>query len=582
MFTENQWYSKSTSAIAGRYSIESEEKQMELTLIEDDVVTSSLKSMLEWREKRFKELKLLLSSLTSKTSDINTYLVSDKDRLYLMDEDYILKKLDQECWTKIINASGIKGLMTTVQSKKMEAELELKPQLFSLENGQKQFSYYLENANKLFAERVEGVFRYLSKEHITNAPGRFSEKLIFSGIPSHYYFYESPTVAAIHDLRCCIGILMKNTDSICEYETHSILTRAQENCGEFIYIDGNSIAVKLHKKGTGHIHVEPNIADKLNDVLTYLYPVALSDGNRKPKLSTVSKGLSKSFVCHEALIPKDLREIIRNAKVEKDYELVKSNNIGREYERVYNGLTSVTVKKTDKPLVDTLYGELCSSVKPQFLEEISYIFDMSVEDVQSFNREVICNGIAPLDKVESQFYQTTEKLKGMVRDRLIGMDLSDKNCLEPNVGFGVLADLLPKTATVIDISEFNINYMKSRGYVNTVKGCFLKWCELGTKLYDLVLMNPPFSQNRWRYHIEAALSVLDEDGVCVAILPSTVKSKLEELSNTHSMTHEIVWEGTEEFEGTGKIGICVIEFVKDSSGKDVPVSSGLNSLLGLF
>ena len=58
-------------------------------------------------------------------------------------------------------------------------------------------------------------------------------------------------------------------------------------------------------------------------------------------------------------------------------------------------------------------------------------------------------------------------------------------------------------------------------------------------------MNPPYSQGRWQAHIEKAATLLADDGVMVAILPSSAAGKdvLPGMKTTWSKVYENQFKG---------------------------------------
>ena len=62
--------------------------------------------------------------------------------------------------------------------------------------------------------------------------------------------------------------------------------------------------------------------------------------------------------------------------------------------------------------------------------------------------------------------------------------------------------------------------LESKGY-NVTQADFLAWS--GDPV-DRIVANPPFSEGRWRAHIEHAASMLKPGGRIVAILPESAKN----------------------------------------------------------
>jgi hypothetical protein len=57
-----------------------------------------------------------------------------------------------------------------------------------------------------FAERVDGIFRTLSQEHVTNRPEGFGKRMILAYV--YNWYVDSSRCGYIHDLRCVIARFM--------------------------------------------------------------------------------------------------------------------------------------------------------------------------------------------------------------------------------------------------------------------------------------------------------------------------------------------------------------------------------------
>ncbi|MDN2483840.1 DUF4942 domain-containing protein [Vibrio agarivorans] len=527
------------------------------------LIDSEIEKQLKWRATKLEELTNMRDFLQSNTGTIQTYLLDRQSSLSFADDVILGRRLDKECWSEVIGKSGVRHLMTEMQRQKMEEELSSNPLPFTAEAAKKQLTYYTDNAHKLFAERVEGIFNQLSAEHVTNRPGRFSEKLIFGGI-QRFSLYNSRSVAAIHDLRCVIALLHGEVREIERHETEAIINQALTNTGTDVLIDGNALSLKIFKKGTCHLVVATSIADQLNDTLSFLYPLSLSDASEAKKIKNASAAkLQKKFVMRTELLPADLREALSMTKVERYYDLKKSDRFDREYERVETDKFEMKISDKDVSVVESLLGELAVDIV-KYSGSSTFIFDFDVSDLR---REIVANGLAPLDKVDSQFYQTTDLLRQVFSDEIENYDLANMRCLEPSAGFGQLATMLPLNSTVIDVSSFNIDVLRSKGFCNAKKADFLDWSSTESSLYDLIVMNPPWSGNRSNLHLEAALGLLADEGTCLALLPSTVLNKIDAICSKHEVDYQTIWKGTEKFSGTGELGCVVISCTKRSQNQ---------------
>ncbi len=104
--------------------------------------------------------------------------------------------------------------------------------------------------------------------------------------------------------------------------------------------------------------------------------------------------------------------------------------------------------------------------------------------------------------------------------------------LEPSAGTGQLVRALNDYKLLMGLDynvtaiELNLELCEQSG---AEQADFLTW--QSPRLYDRVIMNPPFKQVR--AHISKARSLLKPDGVLIALVPSTFKegAVLETLSN---------------------------------------------------
>jgi hypothetical protein len=136
--------------------------------------------------------------------------------------------------------------------------------------------------------------------------------------------------------------------------------------------------------------------------------------------------------------------------------------------------------------------------------------------------EIVTIGCIP-DHKSHQFYPTPEKLAMKVVE-LAAIEPAHE-CLEPSAGTGALAKFMPKERTTcVEISAMHESVLTAQGFT-TVRSDFLAWAQQPAhKTFERVLMNPPFSEGRWRAHVELAAQMLRPGGRLVAILPSGAKT----------------------------------------------------------
>lgn len=80
---------------------------------------------------------------------------------------------------------------------------------------------------------------------------------------------------------------------------------------------------------------------------------------------------------------------------------------------------------------------------------------------------------------------------------------------------------------------------------SVIEADFLKWAP-GKPKADRIVMNTPFSEGRWKAHLEAAAALLKPDGRLVAILPASAKGKdlLPGFAHDYSRIYDDEFAGT--------------------------------------
>jgi predicted RNA methylase len=96
----------------------------------------------------------------------------------------------------------------------------------------------------------------------------------------------------------------------------------------------------------------------------------------------------------------------------------------------------------------------------------------------------------------------------------IGMDI-----LEPSAGEGALATaahMHGANVTCVEINPEAVKVLREKGFVDIVEADFLKWST--DKLYDRIVMNPPFTKGQDILHVLHAWEFLRPGGILVAII----------------------------------------------------------------
>ena len=367
----------------------------------------------------------------------------------------------------------------------------------------------LNSRAKFLAERVDGIFRALSGEHVTNSPAAFGKRMIIGHLVSSYGT-TTDRVGYINDLRAVIAKFM-GRDEPNWNATGAVVSRARrEKRGEWVTLDAGALRLRAYKCGTAHLEVHPDMAWRLNCVLAQLYPLAIPpEFRQKPKKKV------KDFVMMGRPLP--FAVIAALESLETAYNFIENTGPWpQKYRRepITNGLAPRGGFSTEAERVIAYIG----GVKTKNERNTEYFaFDYDPREVIA---EIICTGCLP-DQKAHQYYPTPDNLAQIAVE--MAQIEPHHECLEPSAGTGGIADHLPKTVTTcVEISPLHCKVLEAKGH-NVVQADFLKW-ESAYK-FDRIVMNPPYSEGRWQAHLEHAAGMLSDDGRLVAILPASAKNR---------------------------------------------------------
>lgn len=381
---------------------------------------------------------------------------------------------------------------------------------FTDENVRSTLAALLTQRETFFAERVDGIFRSLSKTHVTNAPEGFGKRMIIARAINEWGTVEHSTAGVINDLRCVIAKFMGRDEPKWD-ATSSVVKFARLRRGEWINVDGGAIRIRCYIVGTAHLEVHPDMAWRLNCVLAQLHPAAIpSQFRERPKKRAREHKLIGR--------PLPFAVVARLGTLEPARDI----NPGRNW----NTNTWVKVpgcwdfKASSKSAqLQAEADRIMESIGGTKVSELRWAFDYDPTEVV---QEIIASGCVP-DQKAHQFYPTPERLAR------IAVDMADigegDTCLEPSAGMGGLADLMPMERTAcVEISSLHCKVLEAKGH-NVTQGDFLAAVDAGSLEFDRVVMNPPFSEGRWQAHVQHAATLIKPSGKLVAILPASAKGK---------------------------------------------------------
>lgn len=377
---------------------------------------------------------------------------------------------------------------------------------FTDENVRSTLKGLLLQRETFFAERVDGLFRSLSKTHVTNAPEGFGKRMILARAVNEWGCVDHSTAGVINDLRCVIARFMGRDEPKWD-ATSSVVRFARLRRGEWIDVDGGAIRIRCYAVGTAHLEVHPDMAWRLNCVLAQLHPLAIpSQFRERPKKR------AKDYKLIGRPLP--FAVVARLGTLEPARDLNPDHGYRKDTWIKVPGCWDF--KASSDQQIKAEADRIMESIGGTKLSELRWAFDYDPTEVV---QEIVASGCVP-DQKAHQFYPTPERLAR------IAVDLADigpdDTCREPSAGMGGLADLMPKDRThCIEVSPLHCKVLESKGH-NVTQADFLAWS--GAPV-DRIVANPPFSEGRWQAHTQHAATMVKPGGRLVAILPASAKGK---------------------------------------------------------
>lgn len=402
----------------------------------------------------------------------------------------------------------------------------------------------LNNRARYFSERVDGIFKGLSRSHVTNQPEGFRRRMIINGAIENGSI-DSSTAGLVNDLRTVIARFMGRDEPKwgVTYQTFEIVR--QKN-GVWREVDGGALRVRIYNGvGTAHIEVHEDVAWRLNAILASIYPMAIPHKYRKRPVRTKK---TKEFKLFDKPLPFAVIDCLANLK--QGFEVIKN---GHRTSRKYlpNTLESISLFSTDKA-VRAQTEDVLQAIGGVFDGKF-WCFDYEPDEVIS---EIVCTGMIP-DRQSHQFYSSPELLAREVVSKASEGALPGMDWLEPQAGQGDLADYVPEDANLLccEISELHCQILQAKGFdkdncssSRTVKCVdFLAFAAHYTgEGFDRIICNPPYNQGRWQAHLEASIKLLKSDGRLVAILPASANNKelIPGFKHSYSRVFENKFAGT--------------------------------------
>lgn len=431
------------------------------------------------------------------------------DRLF--QEEGAVAALNSAYWSKALALTDVYDYMPQARRDEWNKAIkEMTTPEFTEDSVRPTILELLASRDLFLAERVDGIFRGLSGEHVTNAPEAFGKRMILSRVLNEYHHVEHRTCGLINDLRCVVAKFM-GRDAPKFQASSSMVEALKGRWGEWVSVDGGAIRIRLYKKGTAHLEVHPDMAWRLNCVLARLYPMAIpaqfrSRPRKAKEVQVINRPLPFSVLeILDALEPATRRTAQRWPE---------------RYEKVPNAYRLRYGERNARALQEA--EEIIKAIGGTKTPQGWYQFDYPAGGVLS---QIVVSGCVP-DTASHQFYPTPRKLARIAAD-LAEIQPHHTVC-EPEAGHGDLAEHLPKDRTTcVEISPLRCDILRARGFT-TVQADFLAWSReqlaKGAR-FDRIVMNPPFGDGRAVPHLEHASDLVAAGGRLVAILPASLRGE---------------------------------------------------------
>ena len=409
-----------------------------------------------------------------------------------------VKALDSDFWQRTLSLTDVYNAMPQARRDEWNKSIrELTTPEYTEDNVRATMETLLSLRSKFLAERVDGIFRGLSGEHVTNSPMAFGKRMIMSYVFSEYGGAGTSKAGLINDLRAIIAKFM-GRDEPRWNASKSMLDACRTDHGVWHSLDGGALRIRAYLKGTAHLEVHPDMAWRLNAILHTLYPRAIPANYRvKPAKK------AKEFQMMGRPLPFAVLAILDEMRIKGNVATYGYHTDDR------------VASKEALRILESIGG---------VAEGPTVTFDYDPREVL---REIRLSGCVP-DRVSHQFYPTPERVARAALE--MACIEPHHGCLEPSAGMGGLAGLMPKENTrCVEISTLHCKVLEAKGYLVNC-GDFLAlssewpWLPPGAG-YDRILMNPPYSEGRWIAHLQAASGLLAKGGMVVCILPASARGK---------------------------------------------------------
>lgn len=460
-------------------------------------------------EKHKNVLQFFESGLTS-----TIYKNSNNSKFF--DRTLAIQKLTSFMWDRTLKMTDVIDFMPANVRDKWNEQIEnhTLPE-FTREYVRSGIQDLLSKRKEFFIDMIDGIFHALSPEHITNQPEGFSKRFIINNVYEHrfgiLFFNSYSKMKFLCDLRFVIAKLFNRNDVTHqrerEFEERVESLIETYGYGEWIWMDGYSIRMRFYKKGTVHVELHPDIVWRLNEILSERYPAAIP-----PKFTKKYEQKKKDYELINRVIPSTVVHFISKLKH------VDSNENYCYQDQSY---TSKHIKQEAFNLLGMLGGVVNHST-------VTFEYDPT-----EILKVIISNCTIP-DIKTHQYYPTPSTIADALSSTVFESVSLDANILEPSAGVGnIMESLIKHGAKNVhgnEISSVFFDVLTEKFPNNSIENTdFLRY----EHKHDVIVMNPPFDQGRWKAHVQHALKLAP---VVYAILPSA--ANYEQLNSSVTIEHQ--------------------------------------------
>jgi len=502
--------------------------------------TSWLDAMMARYEKEKDAIGKVADFMTS--PDVNTALdhfslaMQIESRTYvsclakMFKPEMAIKSLNAKYWSEALKLTDVMDYMPKKKRDEWNKQIrEIDVPEFEEESVRATLTSLMNQRMDFLAEMVDGIFTGLSGEHVTNRPEGFGKRMIIDNVYNMYY--EGHKAGLIHDMRSVIA-KFRGLERPAVGSTSEMLRRIKSKRAVWHIVDGGAFRIKVFKVGTAHLEINPDISHRLNQILAYLHPMAIPQPHRRRP----NKKAARNFTMIHNVIPQSVLAQIAGKRWTDERTLDMGFQWGKNVDK--------HIRKQVNNVMEAIGGVQGALY--------TYQFDYDAKEVVD---EILTSGMLP-DQQSHQYYPTPGKLAN------IAIDMADINendtILEPSAGQGAIAALLPEQQTTcVEINHLNCKVLETKGITHVINADFMKW---KGDLFSKVILNPPYSENRWITHTQKAFDHLNVGGKLVAILPATAMNKAPLSTQNAEIKFSNVYR--DEFDGTS-ISIVIMEANKN-------------------